>query len=287
MRNFSKGVLIFCGVVVVGGLYYFKADLLGWFGVAQKQVEATVGELKKIEQEIVAPSPLMGPIEQVASNLTMEGTLQQTNWQRTQNGLPALVANAKLTAMAQAKANDMFSKQYFEHESPSGVGPSDLAKTAGYNYLIVGENLALGNFKDDATLLEAWMNSPGHRENILNPKYKEIGVAVKRGVYEGQTVWMAVQEFGRPASDCLLPNKALDMQIETNQASLLGLEEKLQTLDSEIKGLPSKRGEVYNQKIKEYNDLVGQYNALLETTKKLITNYNNQTQSYNLCAEGT
>jgi uncharacterized protein YkwD len=287
MKSWKKILLGAVGATVVLGVgYYFKADLFGWFGVAQKQLEATVGELKKIQQEIIAPSPLRGPTEQVASNLTVEGTLQQTNLQRSQNGLLALSTNAKLTAMAQAKIDDMFNKQYFEHQSPTGVGPGDLAKTAGYNYLIVGENLALGNFKDDATLLEAWMNSPGHRENILNSKYKEIGVAVKRGVYEGQTVWMAVQEFGRPASDCLLPNKALGMWIETNQASLSGLEKKLQTLDAQIKVMRPKRGDVYHQKTKEYNDLVSQYNALLETTKTRISDYNNQVQSYNLCAEG-
>lgn len=272
--------------LIVGAGYYFKADLFGWFGVAQKQLEVTVGQLKKIQQEIVMPSPLRGPTEEVASNLTVEDTLQQTNLQRSRNGLPALSTEAKLTAMAQAKVDDMFNKQYFEHESPTGVGPGDLAETAGYNYLIVGENLALGNFKDDTTLLEAWMNSPGHRENILNPKYEEIGVAVKRGVYEGRTVWMAAQEFGRPASDCLLPDEALGMWIETNQASLSNLERQLQTLDAEIKSLPSKRGNVYNQKIKEYNDLVSQHNALLKITEARVSDYNNQVQNYNLCADG-
>jgi len=289
MKNWGK---IFFGVVIlamlVGTGYYFRADLFGWFRFAKTEVEVRVEQLKKIEQKIITPSPLRGPIEEVASNLTIKGTVEQTNIQRTQNGLASLLVNAQLIAMAQAKVDDMFVKQYFAHESPIGEGPNDLAKSAGYEYIVVGENLALGNFKDDAALVDAWMNSPGHRENILNSKYTEIGIALKRGVYEGYTTWLAVQEFGRPVSDCPLPSEALNTQIEENQTLLLELEKQLENKSSELRSIRPKRGNVYNQKVEEYNEMVNQYNAFLEDTKTLISDYNNRVKLYNACIdEGT
>jgi uncharacterized protein YkwD len=92
----------------------------------------------------------------------------------------------------------MFENQYFAHESPTGEKVSDLAKKFGYDFLLIGENLAMGNFSSDEDLVLAWMESPGHRENILNEKYQEIGVAVKKGIFEGKEVWIAVQHFGLP-----------------------------------------------------------------------------------------
>src|SRR6185369_15716694 len=118
------------------------------------------------------------------------------------SGLPALKENALLDKAAKKKLDDMFAQQYFEHINPQGKGPSDLAKSVGYDYIAIGENLALGNFKNDAELVQAWMDSPGHRANILNKQYTEIGVAVGQGTYEGKKTWLAVQEFGRPTSSC-------------------------------------------------------------------------------------
>ena len=287
MKNWGK---IFFWVVIlallVGMGYYFRADLFGWFRFARTELEVKVEQLKEIEQKIVTPSPLRGPTEEVVSNLTSEGTVEQTNIQRAQNNLASLSINAQLTAMAQAKVDDMFTNQYFAHESPIGEGPGDLAKSAGYEYIMVGENLALGNFKDDMALVDAWMNSPGHRENILNSEYTEIGVAVKRGVYEGHTTWLAVQEFGRPTSDCPFPSEVLNTQIEENQILLLELEKQLENKSSELKSIRPRRGNVYNQKVEEYNEMVNQYNAFLEDTKTLISDYNNRVKLYNACVEG-
>jgi uncharacterized protein YkwD len=120
----------------------------------------------------------------------------QTNVQRVKNGLASLSRNKILDEMAEAKAKDMFEKQYFEHVSPSGFGLEDLAKAYKYNYLEVGENLLEGNFYDEQQVVDRWMNSPAHRENILNKNFTEIGVAAVKGKYQGKTVWMLVQEFG-------------------------------------------------------------------------------------------
>ncbi|OHA02458.1 MAG: hypothetical protein A3J58_02740 [Candidatus Sungbacteria bacterium RIFCSPHIGHO2_02_FULL_52_23] len=197
----------------------------------------------------------------------------------------ALSVNAKLTRAAEAKVDDMFNRQYFEHESPTGVGPGDLADNVGYEYLMIGENLALGNYEDDKALVEAWMNSPGHRANILRPHYTEIGVAVKRGLYEGRTVWLAVQEFGRPQSDCPSPSESLNVEIEADKNRLDELSKQLSPAEEEIRNSRPKRGPAYRQKVDAYNELVRLYNTLADETEILITRYNDQISAYNACLQ--
>ena len=117
------------------------------------------------------------------------------NASRTKDGLSILTTNAKLESAARAKANDMFANQYFAHTSPQGKTPWNFISDAGYSYVYAGENLAIG-YTDSAELHNDWMNSPTHRENIMNPNYREIGLASVDGVYEGTHTTIVVQEFG-------------------------------------------------------------------------------------------
>ena len=127
------------------------------------------------------------------------GTLvSMTNSVRAREGLGALSVNSQLTAAASAKAQDMLANQYFAHTSPSGKTPWDFIKAAGYNYAYAGENLAIG-YTDAGELFSAWMASATHRENILNSNFREIGVAVISGAYEGEETTVVAQEFGAPA----------------------------------------------------------------------------------------
>lgn len=121
------------------------------------------------------------------------------NGDRASNQLDALTINPVLVAAAQAKANDMATYGYFAHISPQGVDPWHWFEQAGYKFTYAGENLAV-DFSDSAEVNQAWMNSPTHRENILNPKYTEIGIATARGMYEGRLTTFVVQEFGTPAA---------------------------------------------------------------------------------------
>ena len=288
-NKMKKRTKIFFGIGVITMAifagYYFRFDLSGWFNLAKEGLEVRMDELKEIKQQIITPSPLFGPREEVASNLTLEGVVFETNIQRQQYGLPVLSVNAKLALMAQAKAEDMFSRQYFAHQSPTGDGPAELAQMVGYEYFLVGENLALGNYKDDEGLVNAWMNSPGHRENILQSKYTEIGVAVKRGVYEGKMVWLSVQEFGRPQADCPLPDEVLGSEIKEGQATLAILEQQLLNKKNEVENIRPKRGNNYKQAVDEYNELVSQYNMFANNLKALILDYNHQVKVYNVCIE--
>ncbi len=131
---------------------------------------------------------------------TAQGVVQRTNLQRQQNGdLPALKESAVLNRVALRKVTDMFQQHYFSHYNPQNIGPGKLATTSGYEFIYIGENLALlygqQGYPD---LFAAWMKSPGHRANILNPNYKEMGAAAMQGFYQGHKTWFIVQEFGCP-----------------------------------------------------------------------------------------
>ncbi len=120
-----------------------------------------------------------------------------TNTDRTRNGVGKLTVNPKLTAIAQAKANDMAQNGYFAHTSPDGKTPWYWLKQGGYVYTYAGENLAV-NFSDSAAVEAAWMKSPTHRANLLNGKFTEVGIATAVGMYKGEKTTFVVQVFGTP-----------------------------------------------------------------------------------------
>lgn len=121
------------------------------------------------------------------------------NGDRAANSLGRLAVNPKLVAAAQAKANDMARGGYFAHVSPEGKDPWYWFKEAGYSFTHAGENLAV-DFSDSVDVEKAWMNSPAHRENILDARYTQIGIATAVGTYQGHETIFVVQEFGTPAA---------------------------------------------------------------------------------------
>ncbi len=121
------------------------------------------------------------------------------NEDREQEGAGKLIINERLVAAAQLKANDMATKSYFAHVSPEGVTPWHWFGEAKYQYIYAGENLAV-NFNRSEDVQVAWMNSPLHRANILNKKYKEVGIATAEGVYKGKNTTFVVQMFGTPST---------------------------------------------------------------------------------------
>jgi len=124
--------------------------------------------------------------------------VDETNTERLSENLKPLEFNPILASAAQLKANDMVSKTYFAHTSPEGKSPWYWFKESGYKFIYAGENLAV-NFVDSEDVVRAWMNSQGHRANILNDKFSEIGIAIASGVYNGSPSIYVVQLFGRPA----------------------------------------------------------------------------------------
>ena len=112
------------------------------------------------------------------------------NTERANNGLAPLTVNMKLTEMARVKAQDMIDNNYFSHTSPTYGSPFDMMNQFGISYQTAGENLA-GNSSVTAAHT-ALMNSSGHRANILNSNFKEVGIGIVDGGPYGK---MFVQEF--------------------------------------------------------------------------------------------
>ncbi|MGN4125325.1 CAP domain-containing protein [Lysinibacillus sphaericus] len=116
-------------------------------------------------------------------NAFEQEVVKLTNAERTKAGLSALQTDTKLMAAAREKSQDMQSKNYFSHTSPTFGSPFDRMKALGITYKGAGENIAKGQ-RTPQEVVQAWMDSPGHRANILNGKFTHIGVGyVKSGNY--------------------------------------------------------------------------------------------------------
>jgi len=287
-----KTIIIFILIIVAfGSGIFIKDDAIRLFDNLNKKVQdfqrTSIGSvLSEAGKEIFIPAPLKVERSETQVVLLKSKIISETNLQRQENGnLPLLKENYLLDDAAAAKANDMFAKQYFEHISPSGVGPGQLVKTYGYDYITAGENLILGNFSSEKEVVDDWMASPGHRANILNGRFTEIGVAVVKSTYEGETVWIGVQEFGLPLSTCEEPNVALKLQLDSYKTQLDVLSAQIESKKSQISST-SRQSPTYGQMVDDYNQLVAQYNSLAEMTKQSIANYNIQVDYFNKCIAG-
>jgi len=149
--------------------------------------------------------------------------VELTNDERVGGSLDVLQRSAVLDEAAQLKAEDMALHEYFAHNSPTGVTPWHWFDVAGYAFVYAGENLAV-HFTDSENVVEAWMNSTGHRANILNSNYSEIGVGTAKGEYEGYSTIFVVQLFGTPAAQNVPPQVAAE---STLIPSLATAEEKI------------------------------------------------------------
>ena len=141
------------------------------------------------------------------SSVTIDEVVRATNAQRMGAGVKPLSYNEKLADAARRKAANMLSEDYWAHNSPSGKSPWVWFNQAGYHYLYAGENLAK-DFGDTTRLMAAWMASPTHKDNVVNSKYTEIGVAVVPGTLQGQETVLVVQLFGTPSSAGSVPKVA-------------------------------------------------------------------------------
>lgn len=140
-----------------------------------------------------------------ATDITVEKLAQLTNEQRQKNNLPPLTINPTLSVAAQKKAENMFQENYWSHYSPDGKTPWDFILGAGYKYEYAGENLAK-NFLFSNGVVDAWMNSTTHRDNLLKREYTEVGYAIVNGVLNGEQTTLVVQEFGKPLASSFAPN---------------------------------------------------------------------------------
>ena len=287
----GKIVIFLLIVAAFGAGIFFKDDAVKFydnFNVRVKDFQQTqVGQtISQVEKQILSPSPLS--VGGTSNNVVLlqSKIIAETNLQRNENGgLVALTENSKLDQTAAAKAEDILKNQYFEHVSPAGVGPGELAQKYGYDYIVEGENLILGNFLSEKEVVQDWMNSPGHRANILNVRYTEMGASIVKGTYKGDVVWVGVQEFGLPASACTQPDVNLKNQIDLEKTQLDDLSLQITDKKSQIDSMDTSSS-VYSQMVDDYNKLVGQYNGLSDKLKADTATYNEQVNNYNNCVAG-
>lgn len=142
-----------------------------------------------------APAPVQAPAKSPSQESAVKApassavsayeqkVVELTNQERAKNGLKPLALDTELSKVAREKSRDMQSKGYFSHTSPTYGSPFDMMKQFGINYRSAGENIAMGQPTPEE-VVKAWMNSSGHRANILNSSYTHIGVGhVANGNY--------------------------------------------------------------------------------------------------------
>lgn len=117
--------------------------------------------------------------------------VELVNKERAKYGLRPLTLNKELSRVARYKSQDMVDRNYFDHVSPFYGDPFNMMQMFGFDYQIAGENIAYG-YPTPEAVMNAWMNSPGHRANILDSDYTEIGV----GFVAGKLIW--TQQFFTP-----------------------------------------------------------------------------------------
>lgn len=151
---------------------------------AQTQ-QTTPTTTQPVQEQPVTTTQTQPTTTQTASALSAyeQKVVDLTNQERAKNGLPALMVDLTLSKMAREKSRDMSTNGYFSHTSPTYGSPFDMMKKYGISYRYAGENIAMGQ-RTPEEVVKAWMNSEGHRKNILSPNFNYIGVGyVSQGNY--------------------------------------------------------------------------------------------------------
>lgn len=154
-------------------------------------------------QALLTLLPQLGPrVLGYAANISADEVIRLTNEKRVAAGIAPLEVNPTLSQAAQAKGVDMLNKDYWAHQAPDGTQPWKFFIDFGYKYRYAGENLAR-DFSNAGSAVEAWMASSSHKDNMLSPKYKEIGIGVIEGDLAGVDTTIIVQFFGTKYADTI------------------------------------------------------------------------------------
>ena len=320
-RRFAHTVIpvvcLFCAAVIYVGVkqrMVFTSTI-----VADASPAAAVMPVRAL-----APNRQATPsgVSQAQEALSTARIVLLTNNVRAGNGLPALEENSLLNSIAQERLQDMLNRQYFGHISPTGEGAADVAQKIGYRYRLIAENIAAGHFMNNQKVVDGWMQSPGHRKNILSDTPQHIGVAAAKGKLNGSETWVVVQIFGLPSlavtaaahqrpekvrdPSCMPPSASLAGDIENGRARLSelinllnGLAEELKDEKTRIGGFsnepartPGERAErstfiaSHNRKVERYNELLAQQRAQQSVLRSTIDEYNRRSAAYNECSRG-
>lgn len=183
-------ISLFINVMAASGAYTVQSGDTMWKIAVKYQIG--ISELIKANPQLSNPNlirpgqviniPNMDDIKAIENEV-----IRLVNVQRANNGLGALTQNWELSRVARYKSQDMLSKGYFAHQSPTYGSPFVMMDNFGIKFSAAGENIAYGH-KTPAEVMNSWMNSSGHRSNILSPAYNQIGVGVAKAA-NGTYYW--------------------------------------------------------------------------------------------------
>lgn len=195
--------------------------------------------------------------EFMTSVLNTENIITLTNSSRKTNNIPGLHHSKTLEVAAQKKAEDMLRNEYFSHNTPGGKTPWDFIDETGYGYLYAGENLAI-HFDSAESVIAGWLTSPGHRKNILNEKYTEIGIGVARGTFQTTKTTIIVQMFARPVKTFSVVKRFKAPKPKTvHIASLFSGNVKGASIEKNIKELQAQKLAEWNPGVKTSDIFAG------------------------------
>lgn len=187
-----------------------KAHLLSWEGLV---IYILIFILLQVSFSIISYSKpgVLG----ITASIDQKAIIELTNQERQKMGLSKVSENTALSKAAELKARNMLQENYWAHFAPSGKTPWDFILSSGYKFTYAGENLAK-NFYNSNEVVKAWMASPTHRDNLLNSKYQDIGIAVVEGILNGQKTTLVVQMFGTTQNVAVSPS----MEVQGKQIAV-------------------------------------------------------------------
>ncbi len=171
-------------------LHHGRVFFYGFLGIVIKSI-AVITALLLPAQAFVVPEVLVAQQERV---------IELTNQIRTREHVPLLQYHEALGQSSVHKAIDMTQQGYFEHINPQGKRLRDFLKEVGYSYSVAGENLAVG-FSSPEAMVEAWVESPTHFANLIDPDFTDIGIGSSVGMYGDNLAVYVAQHFGHPSAD--------------------------------------------------------------------------------------
>jgi uncharacterized YkwD family protein/spore coat assembly protein SafA len=190
-------IVLTISVAAQSALYTVKSGDTMWKIAAKYQISTTEliqanKQLKNSDQLKVGQKISIPNIDNMTKYENQVITL--VNKERTSRGLQSLKQNYQLCKIARYKSQDMVNKNYFSHTSPTYGSPFKMMEYFGIRFSAAGENIAMGQ-PTPQSVMTAWMNSPGHRSNILSPAYTQIGVGAAKDS-RGVIYW--TQQFIKP-----------------------------------------------------------------------------------------
>ncbi|MEI8223737.1 MAG: CAP domain-containing protein [bacterium] len=222
------------------------------------------------------------------TKINRENIIWFTNYERAKVNLPPLTASAQLNTSSSRKNDDMFVHQYFNHTRAANppIGFDRFIDDQNYTFIKIGENLAMGDFSSSAEIVNAWMKSPAHKKNILDPIYRDIGVTATLGTMNGKEVYLITQHFGDPRSSCPSINATTKEAIDALKNHITELQTTINEKQQEVTRSNHTLDPHYDSLIEEYNSFVTLYNNAIKQMASLVSTYNKQVQSFDRCVQG-